>query len=248
MTKNPCVQACLMFLLVVLLDCQRVMGQGARGLPDPISSAGLGRLLENAGVTDADLSVIDGPMSRYLSAMETLRNGRIEAWLERRRAGSGLFESPDPDLIRSDIEDRRRLLSAIATLDRTLFSELINAGLDTDPVERAADRRARDRAHAVIGRRLSRGIRIEPAEVLAAVISAAETDGGPDADPVRGIDEETWNRVFDHDRGRTGRLERLADLVVERPLRIADAMRGLEPPDLEMAAGDPEDIEAAFQA
>ena len=229
----------LTFLLVTLATNQDARAQGARGLPDPISSAGLERLLGGVGVTDPPLTAIDGPMSRYLVAMETLRNGRIEAWLEQRREGPGMFESPDPTLIRNEIEDRRRLRSAIAGLDQTLFSELILAGLDAEAIERAADRRARDRAHSVIGRRFSRGIRIEPTEVLAEVA---------DTDPVWGLDEKTRLRVLDHDRIRTGRLQRLADVVIERPLRIADAMRDVEPPNLETMMDDPNAVEAAFNS
>ena len=221
---------CLAFLLIAPATSPAAHAQGARGLPDPVSSAALERLLEGAGITDPPATLIDEPMARYLAAMETLRNGRIEAWLERRREGSGMFESPDPDLIRAEIEDRRRLLSAIAALDRTLFSELTLAGLDPDAIERAAARRTRDRAHAVIGRRFSRGIRIEPTQVLEAVVA----DG--DGDPAWVIDDAMRNRALDHDRSRTERLERLADLVIERPLRAAEAMRDVEPPDLQILA------------
>ena len=232
--------ACLIFLLVTLATNQDAQAQGARGLPDPISSAGLERLLGGVGVKDPPAAAIDGPMSRYLVAMETLRNGRIEAWLDQRREGPGMFESPDPTLIRNEIEDRRRLLSAIAALDRTLFSELSLAGLDADALERAADRRARDRAHSVIGRRFSRGIRIEPSQVLAGVVA--------DADPAWVVDDATRNRMLDHDRARTERLQRLADLVIDRPLRIAEAMGDVRMPDLETAANDPEGVEAAFNS
>ncbi|MAB71168.1 MAG: hypothetical protein CMJ54_01535, partial [Planctomycetaceae bacterium] len=176
-------------------------------------------------------------MSRYLAAMETLRNGRIEAWLEQRREGPGMFESPDPTLLRNEIEDRRRLLSAIAGLDQTLFSELSLAGLDAEALERAADRRARDRAHSVIGRRFSRGIRIEPSQVLAGVVT--------DAEPAWVVDDATRSRMLDHDRGRTERLQRLADVVIDRPLRIAEAMGDVQMPDLETVANDPEGVEAA---
>lgn len=236
---------CLAFLLIAPATSPAAHAQGARGLPDPVSSAALERLLEGAGITDPPATLIDEPMARYLAAMETLRSGRIEAWLERRREGSGMFESPDPDLIRAEIEDRRRLLSAIAALDRTLFSELTLAGLDPDAIERAVARRTRDRAHAVIGRRFSRGIRIEPSRVLATV---AATGSGPDAEPAWIVDDAARNRVLDHDRIRTGRLERLADLVIDRPLRIAEAMRDVVPPDLEMMADDPEAMNTAFKA
>ncbi|MCP4833460.1 MAG: hypothetical protein GY895_01730, partial [Phycisphaera sp.] len=240
MTHLRHLSVCLAFLLVTLATNQDARAQGASGLPDPISSAALERLLEGAGITDPSAAAIAEPMTRYLKAMEVLRNGRIEAWLEQRREGSGMFESPDPDLIRTEIADRRRLLSAIAALDRTLFSELVVAGLDPDAIERAADRRTRDRAHAVIGRRFSRGIRIEPTQVLAAVVA--------DAEPAWVVDDATRSRMLDHDRGRTERLERLADVVIDRPLRIAEAMGDVQMPDLETVANDPEGVEAAFNS
>ncbi len=240
MTHLRHLSACLAFLLVTLATNQDARAQGASGLPDPISSAALQRLLDGAGITDPPAAAIDEPMTRYLTAMKALRNGRIEAWLEQRREGSGMFESPDPDLIRTEIDDRRRLLSAIAALDRTLFSELVVAGLDPDAIERAADRRTRDRAHAVIGRRFSRGIRIEPTQVLAAVVT--------DAEPAWVVDDATRNRMLDHDRARTERLERLADVVIDRPLRIAEAMGDVQMPDLETVANDPEGVEAAFNS
>ena len=240
MTHLRHLSACLAFLLVTLATNQDARAQGASGLPDPISSAALQRLLDGAGITDPPAAAIDEPMTRYLTAMKALRNGRIEAWLEQRREGSGMFESPDPDLIRTEIDDRRRLLSAIAALDRTLFSELVVAGLDPNAIERAADRRTRDRAHAVIGRRFSRGIRIEPTQVLAAVVT--------DAEPAWVVDDATRSRMLDHDRGRTERLERLADVVIDRPLRIAEAMGDVQMPDLETVANDPEGVEAAFNS
>ena len=92
----------------------------------------------------------------------------------------------------------------------------------------------------MIGRRFSRGIRIEPSQVLAGVVA--------DADPAWVVDDATRNRMLDHDRARTERLQRLADLVIDRPLRIAEAMGDVQMPDLETVANDPEGVEAAFNS
>ena len=62
----------LTFLLVTLATNQNARAQGARGLPDPIPSAGLERFLEGVGAKDPPAASIDGPMSGYLVAIDAL--------------------------------------------------------------------------------------------------------------------------------------------------------------------------------
>ena len=115
--------AVVVLLLVALLDAP-ASAQGARGLPDPISSSELVGLLEIAGWNAEDPDAIAVPIDRYHAAFATLREGAIENWLEDRRSSDadGLFEASGVDRAKDDATGRRQLSQRIADLDSTLFA------------------------------------------------------------------------------------------------------------------------------
>jgi hypothetical protein len=233
----------VVLLLVALLDAP-VVAQGARGLPDPISSSQLVGLLEVAGWNAEDPDAIAVPIDRYQDAFRTLREGAIENWLADRRAGDagGLFETSGVERAKDDATGRRQLAQRIADLDGTLFAELIAAGIDEAVVNRARDARARERARTLAGRRYTRGLDFEPMAIY------LEVSKSIDASPQWALDAAVRELIQTHDRDRTSRLTALATEAMDVPVVRAELLAAVEGgrPDVENAT--PEDFERWFAA
>lgn len=189
--------------------------QGARGLPDPISSTELDAMLAVAGADEPERALAVDPHSRYLLSMATFREGEIESWLEEKRQRPGMPGSSDPETMRRQTAERRHLAMRIAALDRGLFAELSDSGINPEVIERARSARSRARSRSLAGRRFTNGIRFEPLEVHASVTADPDHTGPPHD---RALDANVLAILLEHDRLRTSRLAALADAAIELPL------------------------------
>ena len=220
------------------------LAQGARGLPDPISSADLAAMLTAAGANVSDREIAADPHGRYLASMATLREGEVETWLEEKRAGSETPGASNPEMVRRQTRERRRLVMRIAALDRGLFTALSDAGIDQDIVERIQTTRSRARSRALAGRRYTNGIRFEPLEVYTTVTS--KMDIAQDRDPARSA--RVLEILLEHDRLRTSRLAALADAVIELPLIRAGLSAETGGDELDLQFATAEDLTDWFAA
>ena len=234
--------ALTLLALLSVIDAP-AMAQGARGLPDPISSSGLTDLLIAAGVDEGDLELVAVPLDRYHAAFRELRSGPIEAWLdEKRSATGGLFGGTDASTIETQTDDRRALADRIAALDDRLFADLRDAGLAEVAVERARMARHRDRSRTLIGGRYGRGLRFEPTAIYAEVRETV------DRSPQWALDAAVREILETHDRERTTRLASLARAAMMVPIERAELLAAVDggAPDPENAT--PEDFERWFAA
>ncbi len=243
MSISRTIVTAIVVLFASLLDTPAT-AQGARGLPDPISSSELVGLLEIAGWNAEDPDAIAVPIDRYHAAFATLREGAIENWLEDRRAGDagGLFETSEVDRVKDEATGRRQLAQRIADLDTTLFTELIAAGIDEAVANGARDARARDRARTLAGRRYTRGLDFEP---MAIYLDVRESI---DASPEWALDAAVRELIQTHDRDRTARLSALATEAMNIPLARAELLAAVEGGRPEAENATPEDFERWFAA
>ena len=212
------------FLLVAIFTVGSItpdsFAQGASGLPDPISSTELNTMLAAAGADESDLALTVDPHGRYLRSMATLRKGEIESWLEEKRERPGVMDSSDPEMIGQRTAERRRLAMRIASLDRSLFNELGDSGIDQEVIDRARSARSRARSRSLAGRRFTSGIRFEPLEIYASIMA------GPDVteDRDQALEAAVLEIIFEHDRLRTSRLAALSNAAIELPFARAEMM------------------------
>jgi hypothetical protein len=210
--------------------------QGARGLPDPISSTELDAMLAAAGTDASARSLTVDPHERYLMAMATLREGEIEAWLEEKRESQDAMGASDTKVIQRRTVARRRLAMRIATLDRGLFADLIDAGLNQEAIERVRSARSRARSRTLAGRRFTNGIRFEPVEIYASITT--DLNIAEEQDLV--LDAKVLEILLAHDRLRTSRLAALANAAIELPYIRAEIMAesGQDHSDLQNATAE----------
>lgn len=236
----------LVLMLVALLSRldTTASAQGARGLPDPLSSSALTDLLIGAGLDEADLELVAVPLDRYHAAFRDLRSGPIEDWLDRRRDdGGGLFGGgSDPDAVEDRVDDQRSLADRIASLDDRLFADLRAAGVTESVAEQARMARSRDRSRTLAGGRYTRGLRFEPTAVYAEVCEKV------DRSPQWALDAAVRQILVAHDRERTTRLASLARAAMQVAVERAELLAAADgaAPDPESAG--PEDFERWFAA
>ncbi|MCP4834513.1 MAG: hypothetical protein GY895_07060 [Phycisphaera sp.] len=220
-------------------------GQGARGLPDPISSSSLSNSLQESRPGDsseAHESLMAGPVDRYQAAFRELRNGPIEDWLDARRSLSrGFMTTQTVKEAKEDTRDRQRLLTRIAELDARLFQDLLASGLEENIVGRAADARRRDRALTTMGRRYARSLRLEPMDVLAETTLEIRAD-----QPDWNVPPTVREILEAYERERTIRMERLSTLAMKVPVGVAERLSKLAPAFSDPSTLQPEDFDQWF--
>ncbi len=242
MTRSRSILLVVVATLAVILDAPS-FAQGARGLPDPISSSQLVGMLEAAGASGDDLDALAVPLERYLAGFQTLREGPIEDWLASRRGrGGGVLDAPNADTIKDETNARRQIATRIADLDASLFAELIAAGVPEDVVGLVRDARSRDRSRTLAGRRYTRGLGFEPMEIYAAVREKT------DRSPQWALDAMVRDIIRTHDRQRTVRLLTLANEALDIPVERAEAMAALDLAQPDGEGATPEDFERWFAA
>lgn len=235
---NRCSVSGVCLLLLVLCGLGRpAFAQGARGLPDPISSSTLAAGLLAAGLAESDLELMAGPLDRYLADFRTLRSGPIEDWLEMRRSASrGLLDADVEDRV----EARLAVAGRIATLDERLFAELQAAGMPETVIATARAARGRTRSRTLIGARFTRGLRFEPTEIY------RETCEKITESPQWALDGALSALLEAHDRDRTTRLATLARTAMDLPIERARSQASMEEVVLDPESATPEDFERWF--
>ena len=235
----------LLVLCGLFLVDGRAFGQGASGLPDPMSTTWLEEQLDRcggAGTAEASNEMFAAPFDRYQEAFRALRNDSIERWLEERRGRSlGFLEAPPIEEARSEARTRRDLANRIAELDDRLMAELLEAGIDDDVIRRVSDARRQARAHAIIGRRHSSGTRVDVRKIRE---TAAEESG---TGPQWAADALFTSIVDRHSNERADRLEALARSAIDLPVERARLLAAIDDGRPALETATPEAVQAWFE-
>ena len=116
--------------LVIAAGClggptMRAVAQGTSGqLPDPISSADIGELVDRLQLSSEQRSQVEAFHAQYKEQFKVVRDGEIEAFMKESRQMSGMGRMPTRDDAEKLFQDSRRILRRIESLDDSFFNQV----------------------------------------------------------------------------------------------------------------------------
>jgi hypothetical protein len=211
------------WLMVTVVACATLFAtrplaaQGTSDLfPDPLTSAEIEAALDRVGVNgDARTSALRS-FEEYVGKFLDLRKGDIEDYLQGR---TDLGGEPSREQIAKRAQDRERLLKRISSLENQLFDSILNLAGDAGAAQANRERLRAERRRDWVSTSpfISRGSRVEVADVLGALLERSSTQ----------LDAATKAKVdallIPHEESLTGQCRKLLDIAVNEGVAMYDA-------------------------
>jgi hypothetical protein len=138
--------ATVIFAMCVGALTTSAAGQGTSGqLPDPISSADIGEIVDRLQLTTEQRARVESFHEQYKEQFKALRDGEIEEFMKQSRQMSGIGRMPSRDDAEKLLQDNRSVLRRIESLDEWLYDQVATVLTEQQAVTLPRLRMSRER-------------------------------------------------------------------------------------------------------